>query len=156
MIVGFVIAVLIGIVWINVVSYLTWRSKTIYLFLQKNGRIKENFEAGYKRYLILLFFMTCVYLVICDLLILGFNDVEFIFVIILNVGLLMLMLFYHSYAIVYWLLQRIRPMGFELSKNLTHKTLMPFNQKTLRLGSLWSVPISMICGFVYIGINMIQ
>lgn len=150
MIWGILLALLLGIVWVNLLVYYVFRSGLIYRYLTKKGTVKESFDAGSGIYLLVLGLLMVAYLVVCDLMVLGYNDFGLPSALLLNVIIVAGLLSYNAYVINGWLIPVVRPMFLGISKMLTPITIRSYTRFSLIQGGGAGFAVSLVSGWVYL------
>ncbi len=155
MLFGIIFSVVLGIVWLNLVIFLAFKSGFIYHYITKKGYVKEQFTDGSKRWLLLFALMVTLYMTICDMVVLGYNDRSFLVALLLNVLLILVLLVYNTYVINHWLLVVVRPMVFKISKMMTPVTIRSYTRFTWVYGGSIGLVLAMLSGWLYRIINLI-
>lgn len=155
MLLGFILAALLGVVWLNVLVLFGFKTGFIYKYITRKGEIRDTFEEKSNRWLVLLGMVTMFYLLISDFLVLGYNDHKFITVFLLNVLLMAGLLSYNAFVINHWLLVVVRPMMLNISKMMTPITIRSYTRYTLIQGGTAALLIGMLSGWLYQWINVL-
>ena len=155
MLIRLLFAALLGIVWVNLLVLLLFRTKVIYRYITKKGELRKTFGDESHRWLWLGALIVLVYLTISDLIVLGYNDYGFLTALLLNVTLMTLLLLYNAFLVNGWLLVVVRPMILKISKFMTPITVESYTRFTLIQGGAAAFVLSMISGWVYLLMNFI-
>ncbi len=150
MLIRLLFAALLGIVWVNLLVLLLFRTEVIYRFITKKGELRNKFEDKSHRWLWLWALIVFIYLTISDLIVLGYNDYGFLTALLLNVALMALLLLYNAFLINEWLLVVVRPMILNVSKFMTPITVKSYTRFTLIQGGAAAFVLSMISGWAYL------
>lgn len=150
MLIRLVFALLLGIVWVNLMVLLMFRSGLIYRFITKKGEMRSRFEGHSRRWLWLGAVGVIVYLTLSDFLVLGYNDHSFPSVLFVNLGLMLSLLLYNALVINQWLLVVVRPMILNVSKMMTPITIKSYTRFTVVQGGVSALILSMISGWLYL------
>jgi len=148
-------AVLLGIVWVNLLVLLLFRTELIYRYMTKKGEIRSELAPKSHRWLWLGALIVFIYLTVSDLIVLGYNDFSFPVVLLVNVFLMAVLLLYNAFVINGWLLVIVRPMVLNISKMMTPITIRSYTRFTLIQGSVAAFLMSMISGWFYLFVNSI-
>lgn len=147
------LALVMGVLWVNLLVYGLFKTRFIYKYITVKGQLRIPFEEGGRRWLVVLGLVYVAYLTVCDLLILGYNDYSFPIILLLNLMITGLLLAYNAFVINGWLLTIQRPMMLNISKLMTPITIRSYTRFTLIQGGVSGFVLSMVSGWLYLMIN---
>lgn len=156
MVLNIIFSVIFGVVWLNLLVLVSFKSGIIYKFMTRKGVMKEKFDQGSHRWLWLLGIVVVIYLTLSDLLVLGYNRHTLPIVLLLNVFLMLVLLIYNNVVINNWLVVVVRPMMLGISKLMTPVTIKSYTRFTWIFGGAASIMSALVAGWIYLIINQLM
>ncbi len=153
MILNLLLAMLVGVVWLNLLVMYLFSKGFIYRYISRKGILHSSISLGSKLYLMLLGVFVVFYLVIVDLVVLGYNERSFAVVFLVNCSLVAVLVSYQIFVVNQWLLVVVRPLFLKVSKLMTPVTILSFSRYVAIRGSVAGIGAAMIGGWIYLYIN---